>query len=163
MNPLLDFTIAITCNRSSATTGMSFIETSHHGTAARIGIQYNGGPGGYALNDSGQWMIQETNGVGGGSFTINTIHVIYLYRRNGTLYMNIDGLVGSVPSSPFTNSTFTQTGTNTTSLGAGWANGGGAYWQFLDGGIYEVDFKAEAISSADIVSHRALMKSRWSF
>jgi len=162
-DPLADFTISITCKRTSATTGMSFVEVSHHGTAARIGIQYNGGPGGYALNDSGQWMIQETNGVGGGAFTINDIHVIHLFRRNGTLYMAVDGLVGSVPSSPFVNSSFTKTGTNTTSLGAGWANGGGAYWQFLDGGIYEVDFKQEAISRADIISHLTLMKSRWSF
>lgn len=163
VNPLLDFTVAITCKRTSATSGMIFFESSHHGAPSRVGIQYNGGNGGYIFNDAGSWMIQNTNGVGGGSFTINTIHVIYLSRRNGVLYMSMDGLVGSVPNSPITSATFTLTGTNTTTLGAGWANGGGAYWQFLDGGIYEVDFKQEAISFADMLSHLALMKSRWSF
>lgn len=163
VNPLLDFTIAITCTRTSATTGMSILETAHHGTAARAGIQYNGSNGGYILNDSGNWMIQETNGVGGGTMAIDVPHVIYLIRRNGSLYMFMDGLVGAVISSPFVNASFTQTGTNKTSLGCGWADGGGAYWQFADCGIYEIDVKQEAINEADALAHMALMKSRWSF
>lgn len=163
VNPLQDFTIAITCFRSSATSGMSFIEAAHHGLPNRFGIQYNGTNGGYLLNDSGSWLIQNTNGLGGGTMTINTIHVVYLWRRNGTAYMSMDGLHGSVFSSPLTSATFTQTGTNETTLGCGWANGGGAYWQFLDGGIYEIDAKQEAINEADALSHFALMKSRWGF
>jgi len=163
VNPLQDFTIAITCFRSSTTSGMSFIETSHHGTPNRIGIQYNGANSGYLFNNSGAWMIQNSNGLGGSTMTINTIHVVYMWRRNGIAYMSMDGLHGSVFSSPFTSATFTQTGTNTTSLGCGWADGGGAYWQFLDGGIYEVDVKQEAINEADAYAHLALMKSRWQF
>lgn len=163
VNPLLDFTIAITCTRTSATTGMSIIEQARHGNSARMGIQYNGTNGGYVFNDAGSWMIQNTNGLGGGTFSINAIHVIYLWRRNGTLYMTMDGLHGTVFSSPATSASVTLTGTNITSLGCGWANGGGAYWQFADCGIYEIDVKQEAINEADTYAHLALMKSRWSF
>lgn len=163
INPLQDFTIAITCSRRSANTDMSILEFSHHGTPARGGIQYNGTNSGYILNDSGAWMIANSNGVGGGSMAIDTIHVIYLFRRNGVLYMSMDGLVGSVPFSAFNNATFTQSGTNTTSIGCGWANGGGAYWQFLEGRIYEIDVKQEAINEADAIAHMALMKTRWQF
>lgn len=163
VNPLQDFTIAITCFRSSSTSGMSFFEMSHHGTSARIGVQYNGSASGYLIGDNNSWLVSNSNGLGGNTMTINNIHVIYIWRRNGSAYMSMDGLVGSIPINPFVAANFTQTGTNTTSLGAGWADGGGAYWQFLDGGIYEIDAKQEAINQADALAHMALMKSRWSF
>lgn len=163
VDPLADFTIAITCKRTTATTGQSIFEEAHHGTYARMGVTYNGSNGGYMKGNSNADMIQNSNGVGGGTFSINVIHVIYLFRRDGKLYMSMDGAVGSVPNTPITSTAFTKTGTNITSLGCGWADGGGAYWQFFDGDIYEIDWKQEAISSADILSHLYLMKSRWSF
>lgn len=163
VNPLLDFTIAITCFRSSSTSGMAFLEMSHHGTPARVGVQYNGTASGYLIGDNSSWLVSNANGLGGNTMSINTIHAIYIWRRNGTAYMSMDGLNGSIPVNPFVATNFTQTGTNTTSLGAGWADGGGAYWMFLDGGIYEIDVKQEAINEADALAHFALMKSRWSF
>jgi len=163
LSPLSDFTIAVTCKRTSSTSGMDFFSIDNHTTGARYGIVYNGTNTGYIVGDDAQWMISNSNGVGGGSFTINTIHVIYLYRKNGTLYMNMDGATGSSISSPFVKTNFTTTGTTYTTLGCGFGFGLQDYYYFLDGGIYEVDVKQEAISSSDILAHRALMKSRWSF
>lgn len=51
-------------------------------------------------------------------------------------------------SSAVLDDTFTTTGTTTTSLGAGWADGGNTYWQFLTGDIYEVVSWDEAIGES---------------
>ena len=75
--------------------------------------------------------------------------------------MSFDGSNWS--KSSVTADTFTTTGTNTTSIGAGWADGGGAFWQFWTGDVYELATKDGATSEADITSAWALMKTRWQF
>jgi len=162
VDPTQDFTLAVTCKKTNTTTPQQFIGFSHHGTAARGGIYYTSGVnGGLIWNDAGAISIANQNGLGGEVLAQNNIHVIYLMRRSNILYMAMDA--GMVSSSAITSDAFTLTGTVDTSLGALWGNGGGAYYQFFDGGIYEIDAKQSAMNGADIFAHFALMKSRWNF
>lgn len=163
LNPLQDFTIAFTYKKMSATNNQYLLDFAHVGSAALFGMQYSSATSGYFLTDSNTWFIQNSNGLGGCTTSQDVIHVAYMTRRNGTAYMNLDTLNGSVPSSPFSATTFTTSGSNKTTIGAGWANGAGVLWRYADIGVYEIDIKQEASSEADMISHFALMKSRWAF
>ena len=163
LDPLQDYTIAIVFKKTTSTQNQYLFDHSHHGSYAVFGLSYTSALSGYFLGDNGTWMIQNSNGLGGNSITLNDIHVAYLIRRNGVAYIKVDTLDGSAPSSPFVATNFTKTGTVKTTIGASWADGAGALWRYFDGGIYELDIKQEAMSEADLISHFALMKSRWSF
>lgn len=161
VDPTQDFTVFLVTNKTNSTTSYPF-ELSHHGTLARVGIGFtSNATEGHAYNDAGSWAIANTNGIGGQTWSQNAKHVIGLMRKSGVLYMSIDGSYWSY--SAYTSTTFTTSGTNTTSLGCGWANGGGAYWQFFTGDIYEIDSKQAATSEADVFAYNALMRSRWTF
>jgi hypothetical protein len=125
VDPTKDFTIFVTCTKTNTTLG-SFLELSHHGTLARVGMEYNSTVDtGYAFNDAGAWAIANSNGVGGHIISQNNIHVIVLMRRDNSLWIGTD--CSPLSKSPYVSNIFTVTAPNTTSLGAGWANSGGAH------------------------------------
>lgn len=162
VDPTQDFTVFVVTNKTNTTLG-SLIECSHHGTNARAGLQYTSAvTSGYAYDNAGSWAIANTNGIGGQVWGQNKKRVLVLMRKSNVLYAFIDGDLWSY--SPYNSgTTFTTTGTNTTSIGCGWANGGGAYWQFFTGDVYEVDSKQSATSEVDVYAYVALMRSRWTF
>lgn len=163
VNPLQDFTISFVAAKTSSGDNYG-MELSHHGSSAIIPVRLSSTPTAIAsfTPDGGGTGIANVNGVGNGQpFTLNAPHVFTLMRKNGYLYMSVDGQLWG--KSAFTSSAFTLTGTVETTVGCGWANGGGVYWNFFDGDFYEIDSKQSAISDADLFSYIALMKSRWSF
>ena len=161
INPTADFTVCMVVSKTNVTGGFVF-EVSHHGTYGVCNIGYNSGvsANNYKVN-AGTYGYANTNGLGGQTWTQTTLHFVALMRKNGVFYMSLDGSNWS--KSAVVADTFTTTGTNTTSIGAGWADGGGAFWQFWTGDVYEVATKNGATSEADITSAWALMKSRWQF
>lgn len=161
VTPTQDFTLFIVASKTNSTYG-SLFELSHHGTYSRVGLAYNSGTdSGYAFDNSNNWAISNTNGIGSHIFSQNTPHVFALMRYSDRLYLSMDGSNWSY--SGYINLTFTTTGTNTTSIGCGWADGGGAYHQFFTGDVYELDSKPAATSECDVFSYKNLMQSRWSF
>jgi hypothetical protein len=159
INPTADFTVCLVVSKTNTTGGYVF-EASHHGSLAAMSVGY--GSGVTVCNykvDAGSYGFANSNGIGGQIFSQTLPHFISIMRKNGVFYISIDGSAWS--KSNVTADTFTLTGTNTTSIGCGWANGGGAYWQFWTGDVYEVATKDGATSEADITSAWALMKTRW--
>lgn len=161
IDPTQDFTGCATVNKTNSTLGIIY-ELSNHGDLSRTGLLYTSGTdGGYAQNSTNGTMLANVNGVGGHTFSQNAKHVLCMMRKSSVLWESLDGSPWSYTA--YIAGTYTTSGTNTTSIGAGWANGGGAYWQFLTGDIYEVDFKQSATSEADIHAYNYLMRSRWAF
>ena len=137
---------------------------AHHGSYAAMTLRLSSSPSaiGIFTPDGGGQGIDNVNGVGPGeTFALNTPHVFTFRRKGEYLYLSFDGLRWG--KAKITSSAFTLTGILETTLGCAWANGAGAYWKFLDCDYYEVDSKQSAISDADVISHFALMKSRWGF
>lgn len=162
VDPVADFYVYSVASKTDTSGPGVFVEWAHHGTTARQGILYNSGvDNGYAYNDAGAWAIANTNGLGGNTVSQNVLHTYHLMRKSGVLYEAMDN--GPWTKSAFSSDVFTKTGTNETTIGAGWANGGGAYWHFLTGRIYEVGSKQSAISFTDRFSLHALMKVNHSF
>lgn len=159
-DPTADFTIFMVVNKSN-TTAQWFLAMSHHGSLAEISLRYAStvDVADY-INDSGTHGAG-INGIGGHVISTNAKHFLVLMRKNGLYRISLDGSYWS--NATITDSTFTITGTNTTTLGAGWANSAGVYWKFLDGDIYEIASRNAATSEADVLSAYALMKSRWTF
>lgn len=161
INPTADFTVCMVVSKTNTTGGYVF-EASHHGSLAVCNVGYGSSVSNNNYKvDSGSYGYANTNGLGGQAFSQTTPHFIALMRKNGVFYMSFDG--SSWSKSSVTADTFTLTGTNTTTIGCGWANGGGAFWQFWTGDVYEVATKNGATSEADITSAWSLMKMRWQF
>lgn len=159
--PTGDFTAIVVCSRSTTTTEIVF-EVSHHGTLARLPIQVGTGTSAiFYYNDSNGIALANQNGIGGHTWATNTKVMVAVMRKGDTLYTSLNG--SSWSKSAIQNEAFTSSGTNTTSIGCGWANGAGAYWRFWDGDVYEVASRNAATSEADLNAAWALMKSRWSF
>lgn len=159
VDPLKDFTIFLTVNKTDSAIG-SFLSLAHHASYARyvFGFTSNTESVSY-FKDNGTWAIANENGLGGHVFDINNKHVIALMRKNGFMYESIDGSAWS--KSNVTTDVFTKTGTLTTSLGADWADGVPDYWHYLTGDIYQIDTKQKATSESDVFAYVALMKTLW--
>lgn len=144
-----DFTLALVVYTGAASA--FFFAESHHGSLAELRVRRNTTlAADYLLDAAGTYGTVSSNGIGGQAFTANTKHVLILRRRTDAdgvshLDVSIDGAAWK--TSVIVADTFTQTGTNTTTLGAGWANSGGAYWQFLTGRIYRVTWVAGVAKS----------------
>ncbi|MFO0588849.1 MAG: hypothetical protein U0441_14965 [Polyangiaceae bacterium] len=161
IDPTKDFTMLVVCSKSN-TTAATVLEVSHHGTLARLAAQYGSGTASaFYYNNSNAVAIENQNGIGGHTWSQNTKQFFALMRKNGVLYVSLTGSTWS--KSPIQNEAFTMTGTNTTSVGCGWADSGGAYWRFWDGDVYEVASKDGATSEADLLSAWALLKTRFTF
>jgi pimeloyl-ACP methyl ester carboxylesterase len=159
--PTGDFTMFLVCSRANTSTQIPF-EVSHHGTLARLLIQ--GGSSTDAIeyhNDANTIALANSNGIGGHTWSANAKVMIAVMRKSGVLYASLNG--SSWSKSAVANETVTFSGTNTTSIGCGWANSGGAYWRFFDGDIYEVASRDAATSESDLSAAHALMKTRWTF
>ena len=161
VDPTQDFTICMVVNKTNAT-AQNFFEVSHHGSLAVCNIAFNSGvtAANYRV-DSGSYGFANTNGIGGQVFSQNAKHLLVLMRKSSVYYMSIDGSPFS--SSPVTADTFTLTGTNTSTIGAGWANSGGAYWQFLNGDVYHLASKNAASSQAEVQGILTYVKTLWTF
>jgi pimeloyl-ACP methyl ester carboxylesterase len=160
-DPRTDFTAAFVVY-TSASSAFFFAE-SHHGTLAELRIARNTTvEAKYLLDGSGTYGTDSTNGIGGQAFSAGAKHVLLLRRRTvgGVSYLDVSIDGSAWDTSEILADTFTTTGTNTTTLGAGWANSGGAYWQFLTGRIYRVAWVAGLAKSdagcAGIVARLAL-------
>ena len=157
VDPTQDFTICMVVNKTNST-AQHFLGVSHHGTLAELSLKFTSGVDGAQLLSDSFVKLAET---GAQLMSINAKHFLALMRKNGVLYQSIDGSAWS--KATILAGTFTTTGTNTTTIGAGWANSGGAYWQYLTGDVYQLFTKQSATSEADLLSAYALMKSRWTF
>lgn len=161
VDPTKDFTICMVVNKTNAT-AQFILEMSHHGTAAVLNIAYTSGvTSSNHKNDAGTYATLNTNGIGGQPFSQNAKHFVVLMRKNGADYISIDGSAWSLSTVP--SDSFTTTGTNTTTIGCGWANGGGAYWQFLTGDVYHLVSKDSATGEADLLAGWKLAKDTWTF
>lgn len=155
VNPKAAFTIGVVCSTSA--TSAYFLALSHHGTRAELALRRNSNlQATYLLDAVGTQGLESANGIGGATFSIAAPHCLLLRRyldEDGAWRMavSIDGSewysrspATNPASSEVLSDAFTTTGTNTTSFGAGWADGAPDYWQFLSGDIYEVVTADEA-------------------
>jgi hypothetical protein len=100
--------------------------------------------------------------VGNHTFSINAKHVIVMRRYtkiDGTSVLGISVDGSNWSESEVTADTFTTTGTNSTSLGAGWADGGVVFWQYLTGRIYRVAWCQSAKSDSEVAGMIARAKT----
>ena len=148
-------------------TSQYYFSTSHHGTRAELAIWHNSTEKAtYLLDTNGTYGTETSNGVGNHTFSLNAVHAIVLRRYTAvdgtpTLGIGVDGSNWS--ESEILADTFTTTGTNTTYIGAGWADGGGVPWQYLTGRIYRVAWAARAMSDADVAGIVARLKTDHTF
>ena len=165
-DPRADFTVVLVVNKTISTSQYYF-STSHHGTRAELAIWHNSTEKAtYLLDTNGTYGTETSNGVGNHTFSLNAVHAIVLRRYTAvdgtpTLGIGVDGSNWS--ESEILADTFTTTGTNTTYIGAGWADGGGVPWQYLTGRIYRVAWVARAMSDADVAGLVARLKTDHTF
>lgn len=160
-DPREDFTLLLVVNKTVGTSQYYF-STSHHGTRAELAVWHNSTEKAtYLLDVNGTYGTETANGVGNHTFSLNTKHVIVLRRHTridgvSVLGIMVDGTNWS--ESEITADTFTTTGTNTTSFGAGWADGAGIFWQHLTGQIFRAAWAATAKSDSDVAGMIARAK-----
>jgi hypothetical protein len=165
-DPRADFTLVLVVDKTISTSQYYFA-VSHHGTRAELAVWHNSTERGtYLLDVNGTYGTATSNGVGNHTFSLNAKHAIVMRRHttiDGTpkLGIMVDGSNWS--ETTIVADTFTTTGTNTTSIGAGWADGGGAFWQFLTGRIYRAAWCSSAKSDSDVAGIIARVKTDHTF
>jgi hypothetical protein len=161
-DPREDFTVVLVVNKTNSTS-QYFFAVSHHGTRAELAVWFNSTEKGtYLLDSSGTYGTETSNGVGNHTFSINAKHVIVMRRYtkiDGTSVLGISVDGSNWSESEITADTFTTTGTNSTSLGAGWADGGVVFWQYLTGRIYRVAWCQSAKSDSEVAGMIARAKT----
>jgi hypothetical protein len=158
VDPTQDFTIAVVANKTDTAQGW-ILALSHHGSLAELNLNYSSAVDSVSYVTDANGNALSAN-VGGHTWSQNAKHLLMLMRKSGVLYESMDG---SPWSKANITDSFTTSGSNTTSFGAGWANGAGAYWKFLTGRIHNVALKQAASGDSEPGSVWALMKTRWTF
>jgi hypothetical protein len=143
------------------------LSTTVSGKAARLSWGY-----GTAVDtadffrDDGTRCIANSNGLGGHTFTAsNAKHFFVLMRRTELdgvtyLYESLDG--GIFSKSAITNSTF-STATVVTTIGSGYAPGGGVPYLHFGGRYYALASNARGMSWAELEAVRDNHKTRFVF
>lgn len=160
VDPTKDFTIFMSFSIQTSATERTILDLAKHGQSSRIGtaISSSSSTRIYAYGDSGNWSINNGNGLGGQAVSQTVRHVAVLMRKGNRLFAQLDGSAWS--ESDFNAEAFTLTGTVSTAIGAMWGPGAGNYVDFFNGDIYEIDWKKSAMSFADIQAVTAFLLSQ---
>jgi pimeloyl-ACP methyl ester carboxylesterase len=161
-DPREDFTLVLVVDKTSSDSTYYF-SVSHHGTKAELAVWHNSTEKGtYLLDSTGTYGTETSNGVGNHTFSLNAKHVIVMRRHtkvDGTSVLGISVGGSNWSESDILADTFTTTGTNTTQIGAAWADGGSVIWKHLTGRIYRVAWCQSAKSDSEIAGMIARAKT----
>ena len=162
VDPTADFTVILVCARSAISPPQIVFDVAHHGTNARMTIQAGSSTSaGFLYNNAGSVALANQNGIGGQSWSTNAKKVVVLRQLNGVLAMSVNNSAWN--KSAIQNNTFTKTGTNETTIGAGWAPGAGTHYAFWTGDVYTLATWNVAKSESDLNAAIAHLKTKWSF
>ena len=165
VTPTGDYTMIVVLSQAATTDGY-YLEVQHHGDRSGLTLWTSSTTDrlSYTLANAASGLV---GNIGAHVISTNAKHLFAVMRKSGVMYESLDGGAWSKSAVSSDASTWTDTGAsnnkNTTSLGCGYANGGGVFWQHKTCRIYAVIAKDSATSEAGLIAARALLRDRLIF